>query len=202
MSPINSKDGRNDVLGGMVRSADKNKVVILTAGGNIKVSNITEYKMNKCGEKLCKVKDGDKMVFAAFCNDNDYVIIFNGENILKLAVNSLPVAGKLTVGTKSGFDKIVCAALGTDKDNLLFVTKDFKGKLTPVKDFNVDSRGNKGQSIAENTWIMCRFDDSRENIYLIPKQGKGFAVPRSKVSIKGRTAVGAALTNRQITQVR
>ena len=83
----------------------------------------------------------------------------------------------------------------------MFVTKDAKGKYTSVQDFSVDKRGNKGQTVAENTVVMRRFDSGRENIYIIPKTGKGSAVSRNKISIKGRTAIGAALTARAIEKV-
>ena len=76
-----------------------------------------------------------------------------------------------------------------------------KGKYTSVQDFSTDSRGNKGQQVAEGTIVMRRFDAGRENIYLIPKQGKTFAVARNKISVKGRTAVGAALTNRAVLTI-
>jgi hypothetical protein len=65
----------------------------------------------------------------------------------------------------------------------------------------VDNRGNKGQKIVENTMIMRRFDANREQLYVIPKSGKVFTVPRTKLSIKGRTAIGASLTSRPVARI-
>ena len=79
--------------------------------------------------------------------------------------------------------------------------KDMKGKYTSVQDFSVDNRGNKGQMVTEGTQFMRRFDSGRENIYLVSKQGKIFTVARNKITIKGRTAIGASLTNRTIELV-
>ena len=76
-----------------------------------------------------------------------------------------------------------------------------KGKLTAAKDFSVDNRGNKGQTIAENTVTMLRLDPTREQLYMIPKLGKMFTVARSKVSLKGRTAQGVSLTARAVDYI-
>jgi DNA gyrase/topoisomerase IV subunit A len=88
-----------------------------------------------------------------------------------------------------------------ESDLLLLVTKDLKGKYTPVKDFSIDSRGNKGQTIGEETICVRRIEAARENIYLIPKQGKPFTLARNKLSIKSRTATGAALSTRNIIRI-
>lgn len=177
------------------------KMVTVTKNGNVKVSLASDYKF-KTDEKLMRIKDGDQLVFAGLAGDDDYLMLFNGErNVLRLAVKDLAVATKMTVGVKSGFNAVKSAAIVKESDNLLFVTKDNKGKLTPVKDFSIDSRGNKGQIVAEGTSFMRKFDDGREYMYLMPQNGKPISIARGKVSIKGRTAVGAALTSRTILQV-
>lgn len=193
-----------DLNHGLIGAFNKEgkKLIGITKNGNIKVSLASDYKFTKMGERIMKIKDGDELVFAATANDDDYLILFNGDrNILKLAVKDLPVASKLTLGVKSGFTTIGSAAIGRDSDNLLFVSGDNKGKLTPIKDFSVDSRGNKGQLVAENTKWMRLFESGREYIYIIPNVGKGLILNRTKVSIKSRTAGGATLTAKKIRKI-
>lgn len=193
-----------DLNHGLIGAFNKEgkKLIGITKNGNIKVSLASDYKFTKMGERIMKIKDGDELVFAATANDDDYLILFNGDrNILKLAVKNLPVASKLTLGVKSGFTTIGGAAIGRDSDNLLFVSGDNKGKLTPIKDFSVDSRGNKGQLVAENTKWMRLFESGREYIYIIPNVGKGLILNRTKVSIKSRTAGGATLTAKKIRKI-
>jgi hypothetical protein len=51
---------------------------------------------------MLKLKDGDSLLYADFCDDDDYIMLFDGgDHVLKLPVKDLPVAGKLTVGVKS-----------------------------------------------------------------------------------------------------
>ena len=149
-----------------------------------------------------KLKDGDSIKFVGFCDDDDFLMLYDGEaHILKLAIKDLPVAGKMTLGVKSGFTTIAAAAIVKDSSLMLFVTNDNKGKFTAVKDFGVDSRGNKGQLVPENTKYMRYFDENRESIYIIPKQGNVILLPRTKLSVKGRTAVGANMTTRVVVGI-
>ena len=185
------------IEGAAVKDSQK-KVVAVTANGNIKVSSIEEYKLKK-SEKVMKLKDGDSIKFVGFCDDDDFLMLYDGNaHILKLAIKDLPVASKMTLGVKSGFTTIASAAVVKNNSLLLFATSDNKGKFTAVKDFTADSRGNKGQLVPENTKYMRLFDENRENIYLIPKQGNAVTLARNKLSVKGRTAIGASMTSRAV----
>ena len=185
------------IEGAAVKDSQK-KVIAVTANGNIKVSSIEEYKLKK-SEKVMKLKDGDSIKFVGFCDDDDFLMLYDGNaHILKLAIKDLPVASKMTLGVKSGFTTIASAAIVKDNSLLLFATSDNKGKFTAVKDFTADSRGNKGQLVPENTKYMRLFDENRENIYLIPKQGNAVTLARNKLSVKGRTAIGASMTSRAV----
>lgn len=195
---INELAGK--IEGAVVKGSQK-KVVAVTANGNIKVSNIDEYKLKK-SEKVMKLKDGDFIKFVGFCDDDDFLMLYNGEShILKLAIKDLPIAGKMTLGVKSGFTSISAAAVVKESSLMLFATNDNKGKFTSVKDFSVDSRGNKGQLVPENTRYMRFFDENRESVYIIPKQGNTVILPRTKLSVKGRTAIGASMTSRIVVNI-
>ena len=188
-------------IGAFVKQ-ENSKVVTVTANGNVKVSLSDEYKFTKSSERLLKLKEGDQLVFATCATDNQYLVLLDAQNhIIKLPIKDFSTTGKNTSGVKSGFEQVIAAAIVDDSDNLLFVTKDNKGKLTPVKDFNIDHRGNKGQLVAENTIAMRNFNSERETIYCVPKQGKVIAVPRNKVSIKSRTAIGASISNRALIKI-
>ena len=136
------------------------------------------------------------------CDDNDYLILFDGSrNVLKLSIKDLPTAGKLTMGVKSGFKTICAATIANESDKLLFVTADNKGKFTAVKDFSTDSRGNKGQMIVENIKFMRRFDDIRTEFYAVPQQGKVLTINKNKISLKGKSAMGATISSKAIRKI-
>lgn len=197
--PINEA---KDAIGAFVKDNKKNKIVSVTRNGNIKVSDATQFKLNKT-EKVMKIKDGDELIFASFCNDNDFIVLFNDitKHVLKLAIKDLPVAGKLTMGVKSGHEQITSAAVVTDNDLLLCIMSNEKGKFVSARDFSVDNRGNKGQSIADDTVSIKLFENGRENIYAIPKSGKVAIVNKNKLSIKSKSATGASITNKIVVKV-
>lgn len=198
MGPTRELAGK--IIGAMAKGAQK-KIVTVTAAGNIKVSAAAEYKFKKT-ERLMKLKDGDTLKFAALCDDSDYLMLLDAQShVIKLPIKDLPVAGKLTLGVKSGFTSIVAASIVNDSSTLLFVTKDNKGKFTMAKDFGADSRGNKGQALPEGTVYMKTFDDGRESVYLVPKTGNVISLARTKLSLKGRTAIGASVSTRVIVNI-
>lgn len=200
MSPANKPISSSLLTGGFVKDDNKTKVVSVSKNGNIKVSAASDFKLNK-NEKVMKLKDGDSLVMVGMANDNDYVIVFNGENVLKLKVADISVTGKLTTGVKTGFTNIVNAMIVNDADLVMIVTDGGKGHYTSVKDFSEDSRGNKGQSITEGAVSISKIEDSRSMIYLVPKMGKVTAIDRGKMSIKSRTAQGVSLSTRVLRKV-
>ena len=198
--------GKNDgaeLIGGFVR-AGKNKIVTVTANGNIKVSAASEYKFNKA-ERVMRLKEDDALIFADECNDDDTILIYcaETEKVLRLNISDLPVASKLTLGVKTGFASVSSAAIIGDNDLLLSVNDKWQAKLVYGKDFNRgDQRGNKGQSMPEDNIRLIKFDDGRDSIYLIPKIGTPFSINRNKVSIKGKMSTGAALSTRMLIDVK
>lgn len=198
--------GKNDgaeLIGGFVR-AGKNKIVTVTANGNIKVSTASEYKFNKA-ERVMRLKEDDALIFADECNDDDTILIYcaETEKVLRLNISDLPVASKLTLGVKTGFASVSSAAIIGDNDLLLSVNDKWQAKLVYGKDFNRgDQRGNKGQSVPEDNIRLIKFDDGRDSIYLMPKMGTPFAINRNKVSIKGKMSTGAALSTRMLIDVK
>lgn len=198
--------GKNDgaeLIGGFVR-AGKNKIVTVTANGNIKVSAASEYKFNKA-ERVMRLKEDDALIFADECNDDDTILIYcaETEKVLRLNISDLPVASKLTLGVKTGFASVSSAVIIGDNDLLLSVNDKWQAKLVYGKDFNRgDQRGNKGQSVPEDNIRLIKFDDGRDSIYLMPKMGTPFAINRNKVSIKGKMSTGAALSTRMLIDVK
>ena len=199
IAPVDVMEG--GAIGAFVRDNSDTKLVCLTKGGNVKVSTLDQYKLNKL-EKALKVKEDDEVVFISSCSDNDYLVVFDSETqkVLKLEVKELNVTGKSTTGVKSGFGNITSGAICDDND-ILLCTLGGKGKFVSVRDFSIDKRGNKGQTVADGTTSITLFEKGREAIYIIPKMGKVIALNSSKLSTKSKTAGGAALSTKIITKV-
>ena len=206
IAPISKASEIMPLVGAFVKDGSDDRIVTITKNGNVKVSSLSDFKLNKA-ERAIKIKEGDELKCAATfssANSAAAVLLFNGEqNVLKLKLNDLTVASRLTTGVKSGFATIFAASVSfKDSDVVLTITKDNKGKYTAVKDFTDDKRGNKGQSITENTVVFKIFTDGRSNFFAQPKMGvKLITIPKTKISLKGKTAAGASITNRAIINV-
>lgn len=188
-------------VGAFVISPKDTKLVSVSKNGNIKVSLLSDYKLTK-SERAAKVKDDDEIVMISSCNDNDFVILFNGSNVLKLAVKDLAIANKTTLGVKSGFDNIVNASVARDADILLCITSANKGKFTPVSDFSTNSRGNKGQAVPESTIFIRTFAEGRNSFYIQGTTGRYMIeITKDKITTKGRSAIGASISKRQIVKI-
>lgn len=197
------KNGNAELVGGFIRNDKKSKLVSVTRGGNIKATALNEYKLNKA-ERVMRLKEGDELIFIGVVDDEDTVLVYhNGtKKALRLKVGDLPSASKVTLGVKTGFDRIDSAAIISDNDLLLSVNSQWQGKLIYGKDFSRDQRGNKGQALPDDNEVLIFFEEGREYIYLMPKVGKPFAVSRNKVSIKGKMTCGASLSSRALIGIK
>ena len=186
-----------DVIGAALVGSKKYFVTV-TRNGNVKLTLQSEYNFKKKNKGI-KLKEGDELVYAAEMGPQDSLMLFNGERVLKLPLSELNIAGKLTQGVKSGFDRIEKALVVSDNDYLLMVNKDNKGKITSVKDFTNESRGSKGQSVAENTRFIV-LATGREEFYLVSKN-KVTPLKADKVSLKGKDSIGAIISQKEIERI-
>lgn len=189
------------IIGGFEPTPQTKWIVAVTKGGNIKKTSVDEYKFKR-NEKSIKLKDDDEVVFIGPATDDTSIIVYAGQDhLLRLAVKDLPAATRQTLGVKTGFTDIINAFAANDGDVVVTRTKDNKMKFTPVKEFGIDSRGNKGQLLHENTVEIKFFDSGRDDVYVILKQGKPLVINKSKLSTKSRTASGASVTVKIVEKI-
>lgn len=202
-----NKDGElgvlNNIIGAFEVLPTHKWIISITKGGNIKKTMVSEYHYRQ-KEKAIKLKDDDEVIFVGPADDNTSIILYAGQDhLLRLAVSDLPSAGKLTLGVKSGYTNITSAFTATDADLITTITNDNKIKFTSVREFSMDSRGNKGQLLHEGTKDIKLFSNGREDVYIILKQAnaKPLLINKSKLSIKSRTASGASVTTKPIQKI-
>lgn len=179
---------------------DKSNLITITKDGYVKRTDAAGIKFGGA-TKLLKLREGDELLCAGTADDADFILLLgkNGK-LLKLAVNDLSLASKLTQGSATALDGIESALIVGPNDIILFVDKDNKGKLVSVQDFSTGSRTSKGQTINEDNRFMINVT-GRETIYYLSK-GKINSIELSKkVSLKSKTAGGASLTNKTIEKI-
>lgn len=173
-----------------IDDATKDMILTVTKNGYIKKTSRKDYKNTT---KLCKVKEGDKLMYAFSCN-NDAMAVFWLENdkAKVIPVAEIKDMGKLTLGNKLLKDiNILGVFIAESKD--LFYTINDKGqaKVCPIKEL-----GFSTVSITPNSRFVGLV--SSPMFYL--NNGKIKRIEWSKYSPKGKTAVGAILDN-QISSI-
>lgn len=191
--------GSGHNVGAFTLDKSKKIVVSVTKNGQIKATLLSEYNNFAKRTKVMKIKDGDELVYVGLANKDDYILIVNCSKALKLPVSDLTTAGKLTVGVKCGITDVVRACVVNDSDILFMGTADMKGHLINAKDFSIDSKGNKGQTITENTAFLIKVND--RGIIAKFRSGKPQIIPNSKLSLKGKTAIGASVATKIVTNI-
>jgi len=179
---------------------DREFLITVTKDGYVKKTAAADVNFDRAG-KLLKVREGDELLMADTADSSDFVLLLGKSGkLLKLAVDELNTASKMTQGLATALDGIVAAVVASANDSILFVDKDGKGKLVATGDFTVGSRTSKGQTINEGNKFMLNVT-GRDTVYYLSK-GKIASIDLAKkVSMKSKTAGGAALTAKAIEKI-
>lgn len=165
--------------------SQKSYVLTVSRHGVAKKTMIGEYKKI---QRLCKVKEGDELAFVACVNDNDNIIIRYGENkVVKISPADVKTSGKLTVGTKICNGAVLNACI--TNDYFYTLNDDMQIKRVDVNDLTRSTAGlNEG----------CTHIDACEPNMVYWSRGKFTPFDWSKISIKSRTSDGAKISNSEI----
>ena len=196
MKNISDSKTALDPIGAFVKRGDF--LVSVSKNGLVKLSSLADYKGKN--EAICKLKDGDELIYASSAADGDYLFLFDGEDhVLKLRLNEFKCTGKKTVGVLGSGRKVVSAVVAKENDYLLFVNKENQGKLVSVSDFSDDVRSGKGQKIAPAVF-MRNFDRNR-NTLLVSFKNSDKEIKAQKISVRTKDAAGALISSQKIVNI-
>lgn len=196
MKNISDSKTALDPIGAFVKRGDV--LVSVSKNGLVKLSSLAEYKGKS--EAICKIKDGDELIYASSAAEGDYLFLFDGEDhVLKLKLNEFKCTGKKTVGVLGSGRRVVSAVVAKENDYLLFVNKENQGKLVSVSDFSDDVRGGKGQKIAPAVF-MRNFDRNRATL-LVSFKNSDKEIKAQKISVRTKDAAGALISSQKIINI-
>jgi DNA gyrase subunit A len=183
-------------IGGMLIE-NKPYIMTITKLGYVKKTLVSEYNFSRISKAL-KIRDNDELILVQFVDDNDFILALTEDSVVKIATTEIEATTKLTMGVKiTDFNKVL---ITDDSKFIMMMDKDNHGKITSVRDFNVNSRTSPGQKVAANTVFMIDATD-RDNFILKPKSGKISSISKDKFSIKSKTAIGAQITTKSILDI-
>jgi len=172
-------------------------LVFVTKNGTVKRTSISEYLSFRASTKAIKLREGDEIVAVLGANQDTYVYILN-DKLSKFSANDIPATSRLTIGSKGTNGSAIGATAATEDDKIFTLNEKGQGKLTLAKDFNLTAKGGIGQVITENTVFVTTASELQAFIY---SDKKNNIIDYSKISVKGKTAVGAKIVSGSLDSI-
>ena len=134
-----------------------NSLITISKNGYIKKSSTSEYTSRaRKGVAAVKLEENDILVGAYLSmKDNDKIFIVNSSGYYNFyKVNEISTTGRLTKGVKAikllANEYIQSATIikdGLEYKGILTIDTSGRGKITPIEDFNITSRGIRGSQV-------------------------------------------------------
>jgi hypothetical protein len=148
----------------------------------MKKTPMLEYKKLA---KLCKVKEGDRIIFATCANMNDSIMVHTDGKINRIPVATIKESGKLTIGSKACPGPINRAFLATE--HFFTLNEDNQIKRTT----SIDIEHNVNLNIGCVTVGPCEKTFALINNTLE-------LIDWNKISVKSKNSDGAKYSTKKI----
>jgi DNA gyrase subunit A len=177
-------------------------IVTLTARGQIKKTEVTEYEnFREKGIIGVKIDDGDELLGAALTDGNRDVIVATKQGMsIRFDEKQVRPMGRATVGVKaidlSDGDRVVGLGITSDGEpQVLAVCEKGFGKRTPLPEFRPQNRGGKGiilidASERNGPVVGIALVRPDQEVMLVTDRGQTLRTKVSEIRETGRNAQG------------
>jgi len=174
-----------------------------TKEGVVKKTSLDEFRSGRSGIVAIKLRDGDEIVTADICTDDDTVIISSKSGkTIQFSSTDARAMGRSTSGVRGinlePRDEVVSMEVLTGAPYILSVTAGGYGKCTPVEEYRLQTRGGKGIKlcrVSPKTGFVCgskQVNDS-DDVMIITRSGKTIRIEVEGISKMGRDTMGVKL---------
>ncbi len=196
--------GPNEQVSGFLQVKefdDKRYVVMVTAQGVIKKTNLIEYsRPRSTGINAISLRDKDELVSCKITSGKDEIFLatrngkairFKEDNVREMGRNATGVRG---VNLAKG-DEVIAAEIVNPKATALTITQNGFGKKTLFSQYRIQSRGGKGiiniKVSEKNGKVVNVLTVAEEDeIIIVTTSGMVVRCPVSQIRTSGRNAVG------------
>ena len=180
-------------------------VVMITQKGIIKKTSLNAYQNpRQTGIKAINVDEGDKLVAAKICNNEQQVFISTQMGMsLKFASTKLRDQGRTTRGCtgiklKKENDQVMGLETLTENNEVLTITEMGYGKRTSLENYRSGSRANVGVvnlKVSEKNGrvVNSLVINADDEFLLITSSGKVIRILSSQIRKTGRVAKGVRI---------
>ncbi|HEX2029758.1 MAG TPA: DNA gyrase C-terminal beta-propeller domain-containing protein, partial [Nitriliruptorales bacterium] len=173
-------------------------VVTASAQGQVKRTEVTEFDGRQRSVQAAGLRDGDRLVAAALCGDDDHLLLaHSGGMVIRFAAADVRAMGRTATGV-IGMDlpsdaTVVSLTVVRDGDGdgeVLTLGADGTVKRSPLSDYPVRGRGGKGLQTGTAPLLFC---GAAADLHIGGEQPmviRPVDVPQARRTAKGR-ALGA-----------
>jgi len=185
---------------------ESNKLLFVTKTGLVKRTSIEEFKNIRQSGKICiTLKEDDELIAVRMTSGEDLVLLGSSDGrMCKFNEKGVRVMGRTAAGVKgielSEEATCIGAAIATDDDTILIVTKKGYGKQTLVREYRETKRGSKGVkalSVTDKNGYIASFRIVKpdSDIVIITDGGMVMRMPLEQINVLGRVTQGVRLIN-------
>ncbi|MBQ4032132.1 MAG: DNA gyrase subunit A, partial [Bacilli bacterium] len=180
-------------------------LLFVTKSGLVKRTALEEFKNIRQSGKICiTLKEDDELIAVMKTSGDDLVLLGSSNGrMCKFNENEVRVMGRTASGVKGiELDDASCigAAIATEEDTVLIVTKKGYGKQTKVSEYRETKRGSKGVkalSVTDKNGYIASFRIVRPDtdLVIITDGGMVMRMPLGQINVLGRVTQGVRLIN-------
>ena len=180
-------------------------LLFVTKSGLVKRTALEEFARIRQSGKICiTLKEDDELIAVMKTSGDDLVLLGSSNGrMCKFNENEVRVMGRTASGVKGiELDDASCigAAIATEDDTVLIVTKKGYGKQTKVSEYRETKRGSKGVkalSVTDKNGYIASFRIVRPetDLVIITDGGMVMRMPLDQINVLGRVTQGVRLIN-------
>ncbi len=184
---------------------EKKYLFFVTKNGIVKRTNLEEfYNINKNGKIAIKLRENDTLAFVKGTTGEDEIIVAgsNGKAV-HFKEEAVTPQSRIATGVK-GFNTdgstVVGLATNSEGMNILTVTENGFGKISPLVDFRLTGRGTKGVravNMTERTGALVSLKaiQGDEDCMIMTDAGMVIRISLKDLTVHGRNTSGVKFIN-------
>lgn len=183
-----------------------NFLLLATRRGKIKRTPIERFSSLKArGLIAITLESGDELVAARLAKEEDEVLLVTEKGkAIRFAVSDFRALSRTSQGVRgirlSPEDKVISMEVVYPATNILTVTSNGFGKLTPIESYPTQHRGGKGvltHRVSQKVGkvVAAKQTSPLGELMLISDKGVIIRVPKESIPIQGRSTCGVRLMN-------
>ena len=176
-------------------------LMMATRQGVVKRAKVTDFAYQRKGGKIAiNLDEGDELSFVRKTGGGDEILLATHNGMaVRFNEQDARVMGRTARGVRgirlSGDDYVVGAAVVDEEKQLVTITENGYGKLTPFGEYNTHSRGGKGvtcHAITKKTGLLAGIAGvgEGEDLMLITNEGTIIRTPAGDLRRCGRASQG------------